>query len=93
MLNTIALLFNIFPGLRADYQNIRLELEVSPAENEICAGALLSYAVTTGCRIRVQGEYCFERNASRNERNIKALSRDEAEHQLGVHRRSVAEAR
>jgi hypothetical protein len=92
VLNSIALIFDLYPGLTRDYCNIRVTLEVTPEENEIGHGPPLTYDSTARCRVRENGVYSFER-AAKSRRLLSELERDEAKHAIEVHINYVNEAR
>lgn len=81
-LNTIGLVFELFPGLRGEFSNIRDILQVSSSENSASYGILLSYNIYEKCRIRNErsGGYYFEEDMSRIRYSIRSLTRDGATH-------------
>ena len=81
-LNTIGFVFEVFPGLRGEYSNIRDILQVTSTENDDPFGVLLIYDSAEKCRIRNErsGAYYFEEEPSKVRYFIRSLSRDGAVH-------------
>lgn len=81
-LNTIGLVFEVFPGLRGEYSNIRDILQVTSAENDDQYGLLLKFDMAEKCRIRNErsGGYYFEEEPAKVRYFIRSLSRDNAIH-------------